>query len=1383
MSTDSEAFSTVPQEYYPNYKITGKREKTLDILENIEAAVKVGTGIANSTFGELHNLFSDVFPYFPQSPANNVIYKQCLLTTQDLAWGVTTPKYTLFKDRCFNPIGDIIKQITTKYTVKADATVKPKQGPAPLNVTLDARNSVDPSIDTIPSEYFFWYYKDVDGNERPIGKGPVINYTFPDPGNHIVHLTVRSSNRQTEGVFDGEKSIAVNVAPKAAQINLFVNGKKAMKDRLLKIGTPDIDRGILLDASATKPIGARKIVSYTREIMNDQKYSFKQSGQGTPGQFFHNFPGQGIYTITLEIVDNENNKLRESFRISISDPVAIIKAKPEAGTTSTQFVFDAGASYSISSKIKKYQWQVIDPNGNQLDLIDGKDIKQQYILPGTYTIKLTVTDTSNAISTDTFLLDVKSTPPVPSFIVTPTTNLKYPSKFRLDANSTYDEDIRYGNDSLTYARTFSSPDNVKLEQESDDKKEILVSFTNPGTYKARLVVTDSYGEQAVIEKDIEVVSTLRPEMFVTPLVSAWWTEVTFVGRTNKPVAFYEWDFGDGKKQQTQDPKITYTYDKAGIYQVTLRVLTDNQEENIVTKNVFAGQKDLPLVAWVVKSTKGNIELSPNSTCDTASGEVPAYRVERYEPLILDATDARNVKGEMNNLNVSFIPQNDEVYNKSVLNYRFAELGCQWIEVHAEDTTVGKSAKERIQFEVVNALPTMQNLVLGFPQATNSQKQLWVGITTTSIVDEGLNLDLSLSSIIVQAEVKGARDPDGSISYFRRRYYPNDDETRKEAFKITPAAIPRATFVIPKPGSPTEYSFVVEIVDNDGGRMRSEDLLGKWPVIFFPPGEIQLDQPIVSLNISTVNTKVGDDVTFQVTASIPSERPDFEATRIIKYDFDGDGIYDQTTKKTEVSYQYSKAGTYTPKVAVFYRDRAGVAFAEPITVIKSVSPRLLYNTFDKIALVRDISLGDIEEKSICMNLQACLGTGEAPIFTGDIFVYTYPDYGEYITRFQLIDAYGNEIEKKDRLTMREETGFALLSIPEAILGSQGWYEITIGNALQNTVALYPVDTKNCYIDLDITEDSNGDGDPAIDQDVACNELYTQHFTPRQKIQEARIYHVVDDKVVQEPLLLNFLDVEQDLIPAGYEHIAEEIDALLSDLPSAPEDVYQDYYRQSLRNLRSSLGDETERNSLVIQLRDLVGNYPQIVPQQDKERLAALMTTLSDSTVQSAFGGSVYDTAKANILVWFQEPAKSEVQAIFSVFEENLWNQDTMKSELDQIINRAAQERDAGTIDEVDFNYIRNNLCDIILYYELSSKTCGWPETATTNDQQAQPDNQGTTSPQSSSTLKKVLKILLIIVVILAVIFGVLIAIFAIKAKKQQQQLSDNENWSEETSWEN
>lgn len=153
--------------------------------------------------------------------------------------------------------------------------------------------------------------------------------------------------------------------------------------------------------------------------------------------------------------------------------------------------------------------------------------------------------------------------------------------------------------------------------------------------------------------------------------------------------------------------------------------------------------------------------------------------------------------------------------------------------------------------------------------------------------------------------------------------------------------------------------------------------------------------------------------------MPSERPDFEATRIIKFDFDGDGIYDQTTKKTEITYQYTKAGTYTPKVGVFYRDRAGVAFAEPVTVIKSVTPRLLYSTFDRTVLVRNISMGDVEEQSICMNLQACLTTGTQIRYTENIFVHTYPDYGEYLTRFQLIDAYGNELEKKDRLTIKQQ----------------------------------------------------------------------------------------------------------------------------------------------------------------------------------------------------------------------------------------------------------------------------------------------------------------------------------------------------------------------------
>jgi PKD repeat protein len=119
---------------------------------------------------------------------------------------------------------------------------------------------------------------------------------------------------------------------------------------------------------------------------------FKQSGDGAPGEFEHTFPQQGIYKIKLEVTDNENNKISRIFQISVSDPVAIIRAKPDVGTTSTPFIFDASASYSISSKVRKYQWQVFDPQGNQIHLIDAKELKQQFVVPGIYTIKLTVTD-------------------------------------------------------------------------------------------------------------------------------------------------------------------------------------------------------------------------------------------------------------------------------------------------------------------------------------------------------------------------------------------------------------------------------------------------------------------------------------------------------------------------------------------------------------------------------------------------------------------------------------------------------------------------------------------------------------------------------------------------------------------------------------------------------------------------------------------------------------------------------------------------------------------------------------------------------------------------------------------------------------------------------
>lgn len=69
-----------------------------------------------------------------------------------------------------------------------------------------------------------------------IGNGPVLTHTFEEPGNYVVHLTVRSSNKTSEGIFDGSKQFNVDVTPRTANIVVYANGQKMEKNKKIKLG-------------------------------------------------------------------------------------------------------------------------------------------------------------------------------------------------------------------------------------------------------------------------------------------------------------------------------------------------------------------------------------------------------------------------------------------------------------------------------------------------------------------------------------------------------------------------------------------------------------------------------------------------------------------------------------------------------------------------------------------------------------------------------------------------------------------------------------------------------------------------------------------------------------------------------------------------------------------------------------------------------------------------------------------------------------------------------------------------------------------------------------------------------------------------------------------
>lgn len=80
---------------------------------------------------------------------------------------------------------------------------------------------------------------------------------------------------------------------------------------------------------------------------------------------------------------------------------------------------------------------------------------------------------------------------------------------------------------------------------------------------------------------------------------------------------------------------------------------------------------------------------------------------------------------------------------------------------------------------------------------------------------------------------------------------------------------------------------------------------------------------------------------------------------------------------------------------------------------------------------------------------------------------------------------------------------------------------------------------------------------------------------------------------------------------------------------------------------------------------------------------------------------------DVLLWFQGDAREEIQRKFVAFEnfDGSGGPEARKAYLDDILNIAAGELERGAIDEVDFAVITRSLCEIIVFYDLPSVSCG------------------------------------------------------------------------------
>ncbi|MFA7298823.1 MAG: PKD domain-containing protein [Candidatus Absconditabacterales bacterium] len=1372
--------ATIPNDYIANFEISADYNKILGIFVEIDAATKIGNQISQTKFSELNASFQTVFPKFPQDYTFKVTYQQCL----DIVQGLTTytsndyqTKLASFMTNCYKPFGDIVKKVNTKYTVIANAKISPQGGPAPLTVTFDGRGSVDPSNDTIPSKNYFRYYRDTDGNDTTIGVGPVVNTTFVTPGNYQIHLTVRSSNKATDGIFDGEKTISIDVLPKTANIVVYANGQKLTKDDKIKVGIQEAEKGIIFDGSATLPMGGRQILTHNRSVTSKEGFSYSKDGDGKPSVMRLVLPGQGEYKLALTTTDNESNKITEIFYVLVSDPVAIIKQMPDAGNTSIVFSFDSSPSYSIVSSLKLFTREIFDQDGNKVETFQGKSIKQQFKKPGVYTVKLTVEDELGQTNIDTLSVYIESTDPIPQFTITPGNSRKNPSEFILDASVSTDLDKSNGYDNLVYERSFSDPTNSKIVNTENNNEKIKVQFDAVGKYAVKLIARDDYGKLAEISKDIEIISTLRPEIFVVPVATPWGNPMNFVVKTNQPILNYQWDFADKDTRTIQTDKIAHTYKKAGMYKVVLKVSGADGMENEVTKNVFVGEKNYPVVGFNVLDKTSNIQTQSDECMDIeGSGMVPAYRIDRYQEFSIDPSLSVNTKGEKIGLQFFFQPQNNEIFKQLVFKYKFSELGCTYIDLTSEDTTISKSDKYRIYFKVVNALPRLDNIVLFFPQYGN---EVGVGFKENNTKDI---FNDTFDPLIVKVSATNPVDPDGFISYYKWYYYYKDDPTRAIETKITPGNITYAFFSLPR--VPGEFMFGVTMYDNDEGQQSNEDIIGNGPLVFFPPDVSRPDIPLVTLKSDLASVEIGDEVTFDVVSKIISDRPDFIKERTIQYDFDGDGTWDLTTKSDRVKHIFTEPNEfgYRPRAAVLYRGYKGVGVGGTIVVKNGLKPMLLSDAFEKLVIFRDVSLGTITNKDICLSLKECKNDSGFVVTTGDAFTFTYPDFGKYFISMDVKDIYANMANKKRTLNLTTGTAnagdFHILSIPEVSIAS-GVIDFFVGKNLNNSILMYIKydDSRGtCYVDTDIAFDTNDDTIKDNDKDFLCNELYLKKYEPKYESVVGRIYYTkTDTTLVSKDFTISFLDFEANLDPE-MTIVYKEINNFINTMEGVGLTGDMGDFRTLMVGLRDGLIDQIDTKSNIVSVKDYYETRNIQLTAEQKILLEDIFMKLTDKAVSAAGGGNEYQQSKAEILSILPSNLAVDVEGLFKEFESVISDtqadssqQDKRKQVLQDIItlitkNIAVEGQAVQTnqIDPLDMKtIIMPNMCRILAFYGIISDACP-------NDNVRIVTNADTIKADNAAGGSSWWKIVFIILGIIAGIFVILVIIFAVRAKMNQEE---------------
>ncbi len=454
--------------------------------------------------------------------------------------GTYTVKHTVIDDS-----GHPCNTASEEFAVRVNAKPVAAAGPD-RRISIGEETVFDAGASTDSDGTIVTYNWDFGDGQT--GTGATVPHSYAKPGTYTVTLNVRDNSDVANSGDTDILTVIVNDPPIAA----------AGDDKSVAIEEPThFDAGASFDRDG-------RLISY--------EWNFGDGATGGGAQTTHSYAQSGVYTVTLTITDDsttDTSTATDRLWVRVNEP-PVANAGPDQLVTASEVAFDGSGSTDLDDKVALYQWDFGDGQTG-----DGPTPSHVYAKPGTYDVKLTVTDASGTVrssASDMMEVIVNARPIAdagPDLIGAPGETLTFQGSRSLDPDGSiaeYQWDFRDG--------------------ATATGQVVRHAFAEPGTYLVRMTVIDNTGQSEAIDHDETTVFVNRQPVAVAgpDVASAPGEEIKFSAAdsfdTDGRLISYRWDFSD-LDQPIEGAEIARTFDKPGIYTAQLTVTDDSGAVNAV----------------------------------------------------------------------------------------------------------------------------------------------------------------------------------------------------------------------------------------------------------------------------------------------------------------------------------------------------------------------------------------------------------------------------------------------------------------------------------------------------------------------------------------------------------------------------------------------------------------------------------------------------------------------------------------------------------------------------------------------------------------------------------------------------------------------------------